>query len=154
MTTKRLTKRCRDGRACAGSLWHEPVFVLDDQEYCDSCLAARYDLSSVYDSCCCGHYSEQNGFSTDSVLRVLRGQVTPTRYYVSTRTERLDAKGKITEDPVEFREFRVHYGVYDSEQPWPREPLEEWGPPRFKHPQDRAYKRTKELNETHKGETH
>ena len=130
----RLAKRCRDGRACTGSLGHDPSFIPDDQDYCDACLIARYELDVVHDSCCCGHYSEEIGFSTESVLRLLKGTVEPRRYYVQMR--------------IDHSSETAHYGVYDSAQAWPREPVEEYGPPRFKHGSSkRAYKRARELNE-------
>ena len=150
MAQQRWTHRCLDGRACAGSLG-EPVFVPEENYICDACLAARYELQTVYNSCCCGSYSEPTGYDTQGVLAVLRDQRKPTRYYVQSRFEYFDAKGKSI-DPnavIKPAASAVQYaGVYDSEQPWPREPLEEFGNKRMKagSASARAWKRARELN--------
>lgn len=111
-----------------------PQFVPDDIDVCDHCLVAGYELGDVYDSCSCGHYSDQVGYRTEDVLRVLRGD-TFRRYYTQMRYEY--AVGT----PVVATSF---IGLYDSDDPWPRTPLDEW--PYSHTAWLRAQKQVKELN--------
>ena len=132
------TRQCSDGRACGG-IYDSPRFIPDDIDVCDDCLAAQYGLDEVSDGCCCGHYSDVVGYSTASVMKALREGVKPKRYYAGIRVE-LDERGRLADASKDS-----FIGVYDSEQPRPRKPLEEkaW---REKDAQKWAYDRAAELN--------
>jgi len=138
-------RQCSDGRACGG-MHDSPRFVPDDVDVCDDCLAAQFNLDPVHESCSCGHYDEQVGYSTKTVLAALRSGLKPKRYYFGIRVEWLDKNGNVTETP-RTGEYghNTFAGVYDGDQPRPRAPIEEW--PWAGDAHQRASKRVAELNQ-------
>jgi len=137
----------------------EPAFIPDDQDVCDDCLAEMYNLSSGTSSCCCGSYQEPNDdFSSGSVLRVLRaalrGNARPLRFYPQHSSRFFNKKGEeiFPRDLIDQHK-KVHktiqYGlVFDSQDPWPREPIETFGSARMNpgSAYSKARLRAQELN--------